>query len=278
MDKINAQIWLPKKRALDKLPQKITHMAIGAHCDDLEIIGLDGIVKHFKKRGNNFFGVIVSNSQGGPIHPKFKHYSPSKIEKIREEEQIKAAQIGKYKGVAFLRYPSVKIKDPKSSPEIEEKIRELAEYLNPQIIYTHSLFDKHPTHIAVSLRTIEALRNSAVKPEKLYGVSVWGSLNWLSQDKQVVFNLSSYEKLILKLLRVFKSQRFGPHKHDQALLSKMRADAIYLKTHEFTKHTSLIKAVDLSPLIHKNLSLDDYLKSYISDLERTLFERINKLK
>ncbi len=272
----NIQIWTPNRKSFEELRKKTTHLGVCAHSDDLEVIAFDGIVKHFKDKRSNFFGIVVSDNQGKPIHPKYKSFSLSKVQKIREEEQIKAARLGEYAGLAFLRYPSSKIKDAKYKEKIKEKIKEVVDFLRPSIVYTHSLFDRHLSHVAVTLRAIEALRglNKNKRPDKLYGVEVWGGLDWLSQKRREVFDVSGYEELSSKLLRVFKSQRFGLHRYDVAFLSRMKSNAVYYKTHQFSKSTSLIFAMDLTQLVkNKRLSIKKYLKSHINAFSDNVFRR-----
>ena len=251
------QLWLREAKSLKQLSKKVTHLAIGAHSDDLEVIAFDGIVKHFKDKRSNFFGIVVSDNQGKPIHPKYKSSSLSKVQKIREEEQIKAARLGEYAGLAFLRYPSSEIRNPFYEKKIEGKIIELIELLKPLVIYTHNLADKHPTHLAVALRVIDALKKlpKGKRPKKLYGVEVWGGLDWLSDKDKVVFDVSGYELLASKILGVFKSQMFGPHRYDEASLSRRRANAVYHKTHKFSLFLSKVFY-----LLHLNFLLLNFLQ------------------
>ena len=274
------QIWMPNRKSLEQLRKETTHLGICAHSDDLEVIAFDGIIKHFKDKRSNFFGIVVSDNQGRPIHPKYKSSSLSKVQKIREEEQIKAARLGEYAGLAFLRYPSSKIKDAKYKEKIKEKIKEIVSFLRPSIIYTHSLFDRHSTHVAVSLRAIEALRglNKNKRTDKLYGVEVWGGLDWLSDKDKVIFDVSGYEELASNLLKVYHSQIFGSHRYDIAVLSKRKANAIYHKTHQFSKSTSLIFAMDLTQLVkNKRLNVKKYFKSHINAFSDNVFCRLKEI-
>lgn len=269
-------LWTPKRKNKIKELKKITHLGIGAHADDLEIIALDGIVKHFKNKKNNFFGIVVSDNKGKPRHPRYKDYSALKMQEIRKKEQIKAACLGEYAGLAFLNYPSPKIKKVKSKGEIEDKIKKLIESLMPSVIYTHSLTDRHPTHVAVALRVIGALRRLTIdkKEVKVYGVEVWGSLDWLLGKDKVVFDVSGYDELSASLLKAFKSQTYGNHRYDLGTLSRMKANAVYYKSHAFSGSTSLVYAMNLTPLINnKKLKIKKFLKYQLVSFEKDIFLR-----
>jgi LmbE family N-acetylglucosaminyl deacetylase len=279
-EELNTQLWFPDKDNFDKLSENTTHMAIGAHCDDLEIIGLDGIVRHFENKKNNFYGVVVSNSQGKPYHPKYRNLSPEQIQKIREREQIKAAGIGQYTGLAFLNYPSNRIKNKKYKDEITNKIQEIIKIINPKTLYTHNPFDRHPTHVVTCLRVIEALRGlkKSKRPSRVYGVEVWGSLDWLPDDKKVAFDVSAHKQLTEKLLSVYKSQNYKNNRYDEAVLGRMRANSVFSKPHQFSKEKFLIYALDLLPLLKGKTNIGKYLKRYLETFLEDSLSRIDDVK
>jgi hypothetical protein len=77
------------------------------------------------------------------------------------------------------------------------------EAARPQVIYTHNLADKHDTHVAVVLRTLQALRElpREARPEHVYGCEVWRDLDWLSDADKVVFDVQAHENLAMSLVR-----------------------------------------------------------------------------
>ncbi|MCK4519129.1 MAG: PIG-L family deacetylase, partial [Candidatus Omnitrophica bacterium] len=214
-------------------------------------------------------GILLSDNRGKPIHPRYKNFSLSKIQKVREDEQKKAALLGEYAGLCFLRYPSAFIRNTRYKKEVEAAVKRLIEKIKPSVIYTHSLTDKHPTHRAAACRVIGALKRTAPdkRPEYLYGIGVWGGLDWLPDSKRKAFDVSGYEELASKLLKAYKSQMFGLHRYDAAVLSRRRANAIFHRSRGFSKSSSIIYAMELTSLINNpKLTIKKYLKSVANEL------------
>ena len=63
-----AEIWIPDGAEESRALARTTHMAIGAHQDDLEIMAYDGIMKCFQQTEYWFCGVVVTNGSGSPAH------------------------------------------------------------------------------------------------------------------------------------------------------------------------------------------------------------------
>lgn len=120
---------------------------------------------------------------------KFKDFTDEMMKEIRIKEQEKAAEIGRYNKLYLLGYPSKEIKD-KNNEEIVNDYIEIIRELKPRVIYTHSILDKHPTHIGVALKVIEALRGLSKEymPEEFYGCEVWRGLGWISDGKEKILN------------------------------------------------------------------------------------------
>ena len=90
----SAQLYIP-----DGLPQaealaRTTHMGIGAHQDDLEIMAIDGILKCFQQDDKWFTGVVVTDGRGSPRSGLYANYSDDQMQQVRVKEQIKAAVVG----------------------------------------------------------------------------------------------------------------------------------------------------------------------------------------
>ena len=142
----------------------------------------------------------------------------------------------------------------------------LFENTQPRYVYTHNLADKHPTHVAVAMRTIQALRKlpDDHKPERVYGCEVWRSLDWMLDEDKVVFDTSSHENLQASLLGVFDSQASGGKSYDLATMARRRANATYFALHDADVSTSLAFAMDLTSLVHNAaLNVSQYIQEYI---------------
>ncbi len=258
------KIYIPDKQPLGAVYKRNKHLAIVAHADDIEILAL----KPIAQKPGGFFGIVVGDNKGAPIKPDYKNLSPDKIQGIREKEQELAARAGRYSGVAFLRISSRDIKNFQKKREVVDKIFNLIKQMSIETIYTHSLFDNHPTHVAVTQAVISSIKKLPLnkRPKAIYGMEVWGSLEWLPEKYKAAFDVSSSVDLIKKLLAVYKSQYYKGHRYDEAVLGRLRANAIFNKSHKFSGKKALIYGLDLSPLFKKRgLTGEKYLQSIIKD-------------
>lgn len=257
-----AEIFVPDNKSEYEAISRTTHMGFGAHSDDLEIMAFDGIKECFRNIDKWFFGVTVVGGgglRGGP----YAKYSEDDMRKVRRKEQKEAAIIGEYAGVAYLGYRSEAVCDPTNQAPTED-IKDLLALAKPSVVYTHSLTDKHPTHLAVVLRTIMGLRELSLAPI-LYGCEVWRSLDWMVDGDKVPLDVSDHKNLEAALLGVYDSQiRGGKKRYDLAVPGRRRANATFYKPDEDDKATSVIFAMDLTPLVvDRSLDIEEYVEGYI---------------
>ena len=90
----SAEIWIPDGAAEAAALARVTHMGIGAHQDDLEIMALDGILAGFGSTQNWFMGVIVTDGAGSPRAGLYANYTDEQMKAARRAEQKKAAVVG----------------------------------------------------------------------------------------------------------------------------------------------------------------------------------------
>ena len=147
------QIYLPKNRN----PNKVKYLCICAHQDDCEIMAVDGILKGYYSKKYSFALVVSSDGAGSARSGAYKDYTDEMMKKVRIEEQKEASEIGRYNSLYLLNYTSKEIKDNNNSEIVDEYIK-IIEELRPEVIYTHSVLDKHPTHLGVAKKVIEAVR------------------------------------------------------------------------------------------------------------------------
>jgi len=275
-----AEVYVPDGTPDPDALARTTHLAVGTHPDDLEIMAFDGILKCFQRPDSWFTGVVVTNGSGSPRDDLYKDYTDEMMQTVRRAEQKKASQVGEYGALILLDYPSSDIKDA-SNPAPGADLRAIFEKTRPETVYTHNPADKHDTHVAVALRTISALRSlppGSFRPRKLYGCEVWRDLDWLADEDKVAFDVSAHENLQAALLGVFDSQICGGKRYDLATQGRRRANATYFASHGTDTATSLIYAMDLTPLLQDpGLPVNDFVQSHIQKFAADVGKRLTRL-
>jgi len=273
-----AEIFIPDGKLIESGLARTTHLGIGAHQDDLEIMALDGILDCFQKDNQWFCGVVVTDGRGSPRKNLYEDYSDEEMRIIRIKEQKKAAVVGEYSAQIFLDYPSSSVKS-NSNTKVIEDIARVIQAASPEVVYTHNLADKHDTHVAVSLRVIEAIQKlpEHQKPSTVYGCEVWRDLDWMVDSDKITFNVSSHENLQSALLGVFDSQIAGGKRYDLATMGRRRANATYFASHGTDIHTGIIFAMDLTPLVTEtNMEITDYLNGFLERFSNDITKRLAK--
>lgn len=271
--------YIPDSNGLEPscAESKTTDLAVSAHQDDIEIMAAKGVIDCFGKDDRYFGAVIVTDGAGSPRDDLYADYTDDDMKTIRVKEQKKAAYVGEYSFCAFLGYTSAQVKDRSQKAATEELSRLIAQ-ASPECVYTHNIFDKHPTHVAVSLRVIEAINMLPVsaRPKKLLGCEVWRSLDWISDDKKIILDVSSHENISNAILGVFDSQICGGKRYDLATSGRRRANATYLASHG-TDTVSLANiGVDMTELISESpVTPEEFAEKYLDMFRRELLSNIH---
>jgi LmbE family N-acetylglucosaminyl deacetylase len=271
----NAQLFVPDGLPAEQALTRTTHMAISAHQDDIEIMAIEGILACFQQPDKWFTGVVVTDGAGSPRADLYQDYTDEQMRAIRVVEQKKAAMVGDYAAQALLDYPSAVIKNPAQKDPVED-LQALLRLARPQVVYTHNLADKHPTHVAVALRVVEAIRllPAAERPGRLLGCEVWRDLGWMMDEDKVVFDTTAHESLQAALLGVFDSQIAGGKRYDLATMGRRKANATYFASHAVDVMQGMATGMDLTPLIQDpTLDLQEYVQGFI----RRFAEDVNRL-
>ena len=276
----SAQTYIPD--AIDEKDRiaRTTHMAFGAHQDDIEIMAFDGILKCFQRQDKWFTGVVVTNGSGSPRDDLYKDTTDEEMQAVRVVEQKKAAYVGEYAAQVFLDYPSSAIKDGSNQNPVED-IAHLIDEASPGIVYTHNLADKHDTHVAVTLRVIQAIRGlpKGRRPQKLFGCEVWRDLDWMIDSDKVIFDTTPHENLQTALLGVFDSQISGGKRYDLATMGRRRANATYFASHATDITTGMAFAMDLTALIEDpSISCQTFIQGHFERFANEVNERLDKLQ
>jgi LmbE family N-acetylglucosaminyl deacetylase len=273
----SAEIYVPDGKPVEVALKKTTHMGIGAHQDDLEIMAFDGILKCFQQDEKWFCGVVVTNGSGSPRDDVYKDYTDDEMVVVRKLEQKKAAFVGEYNAQIFLDYSSSSIKNNSDQDPTDDLVKLLG-ITQPEVVYTHNLADKHNTHIGVAMRVIQAIRSlpENERPKKVFGCEVWRDLDWMVDQDKVVFDLSSHENLQAALLGVFDSQICGGKRYDLATLGRRRAHATYYESHGVDTTTGINFAMDLTPLVvDMKLDIVGYLEEHIDRFLQDVKNRVS---
>jgi LmbE family N-acetylglucosaminyl deacetylase len=211
-------------------------------------------------------------------HGRYRGHTDEQMKKVRRAEQKKAALVGDYAGQVLLDHPSGAVRG-KPRPVIED-LKSVLEVSSPSVVYTHSLSDKHDTHVAVALRVVQACReaSSENRPTRVLGCEVWRDLDWLADADKVQMSLRDYEHLERALLGVFDSQIAGGKRYDTAVMGRRQAHATFSQTHATDDTTGRVYAMDLTPLL-ANRKLDPvaYGMQLIDNFRRDVQDRIRRL-
>lgn len=275
-----AEIFVPDGTPAEQALARTTHMGIGAHQDDLEIMAYRGILDCFQRDDKWFLGVVVTNGSGSPRDDLYQDYTDEMMRVVRRKEQKKAAVIGEYTAQILLDFSSAAVKDGRNE-SIKEDLKKILLAARPQIIYTHNLADKHDTHVAVTLRVIQALRElpDDAKPQQVLGCEVWRDLDWMEDNDKVVLDVSAHENLAAALLGVFDSQICGGKRYDLATMGRRRAHATYFASHGVDVASGATYAMDLTPLIQDpSLDVQHYVQGFIDRFAQEVQQRIVNMR
>lgn len=274
-----AELFVPDQAKDQDALARTTHLAIGAHQDDLEIMAYHGIVECFQQSDKWFAGVVVTNGSGSARDNVYKDYTDAEMIDVRRKEQKKAAYLGEFGVLALLDHPSSDVKDPDNDAIVDELVT-LIEATRPDILYTHNLADKHDTHIGVVTKVIRALRkvHPDHRPRAVYGCEVWRDLDWVVDDEKVAFDVSRHPNLAASLVEIFDSQIIGGKRYDLATIGRRLANATFSSSHSVDESNAITYGVDLMPLVvNPDRDMATYITDYIDRFKADVADRIARI-
>lgn len=225
MDLDDQRLYVPDGLPAPEALSRVTHLGIGAHQDDLEFHALHGILECWDREDQWFGGITCTDGGGSSRTGPYADYGDDQMRAVRVEEQNSAARIGRYGAMIQLGYPSFQIRNPLSLDLLNE-LHELLDVIQPEIVYTHTLIDKHETHIAVVMNVISAIRELPAdrRPKRLLGFEGWRNLDWLPDENKIRLNVSARPELAAELAGVFPSQIAGGKRYDHAMDGRRAAN------------------------------------------------------
>jgi LmbE family N-acetylglucosaminyl deacetylase len=275
----DADVYVPDGSTVAEALARTTHLAVGAHQDDIEFMALHGVLECFRQADRWFSGVTVTDGGASPRSGPYEKFSDAEMRKIRVSEQRKAALIGDYACQIQLGYPSATVKDA-SNEDVVVYLKAIFEGASPEVVYLHNPADKHDTHVACCLRSIEALRalSEDKRPRQVFGCEVWRGLDWLLDSDKKILKLYDRANVAGALCGVFDSQISGGKRYDLAVQGRHLANATFYESHEVDKYDRLSFAIDLTPLVSDpSLSVGDYTLSLLRNMKDDITDRISRL-
>ena len=275
-----ASIYVPDGVGPAAAVARTTHLAIGAHQDDIPIMAYDGILRCFGQSDQWFLAVTVTDGAGSPRAGLYADYTDDQMRAVRVVEEQKAAFVGEYAAAIQLDYTSAAAKADESDTVVDELAR-IISAAAPSIVYTHNLADRHDTHVATALRTVAAIRSLAPeqRPGTLYGCEVWRDLDWLADSDKVLFDVSLHGNLSAALIGVYDSQVSGGKRYDLATDGRRLANATYLASHEVDEAEALIIGMDLTPLVSdEGLDPAEFVVDHINRMQQEVADRIERMR
>lgn len=273
-----ARIFIPDGNPAEEALKHITHLAIGAHQDDLEFMALHGILACYHSDTEWFGGVTCTNGAGSARTGPYARFTDEQMRAVRQQEQEAAAVAGRYGAMVQLDYPSAAVKSA-SDQSLKQDLKTILQAARPNIVYTHNLADKHETHIGVGIAALEAMRElpGEFHPHAVYGCEVWRGLDWLPDEDKVIHDLSGHENLAMALNGIFDSQIAGGKRYDLATLGRRRANATFFESHATDQSQMLSFAMDLTPLVaDPSLDIVGFITSYVRKLETQVRAALSK--
>lgn len=273
-----AHVFVPDGSPSSSALRRTTHLAIGAHPDDLEFMAWHPILECFEQPSLWFTGVVASDGRASPRAGQYAGTSDEAMVEVRLKEQRHAAVTGEYSAVVHLMHSERSAVMEGQPRLLVEDLKQVIAATQPRHLFTHNLADSHPHHLVVAVAVITALRELDYRPESFYGGEVWRGLDWLTHQHKVVFDVSGHQNLSAALMGVFDSQITGGKRYDLATAGRKRANATYYHATTTDQTTALEFCMDLRPLLERpELHPADYVGELIGAFQTEVQGRLASL-
>ena len=275
----DSAIFVPDGVVPTEALARTTHLGVGAHADDLEIMAIPSIPACCEDAERWFCGVVVTDGTGSPGTSSLGTSAEDRatLRDVRRREQERAAMLGRYGAQIFLDYASADVKEPRDDRVVTDLVT-LLRAPRPEVVYTHALSDAHETHVAVTLRVIAACRAlpTTERPDRVLGCEVWRDLDWLSPVDKICLPADERPELQAELIGAFTSQ-LGAKNYVAATLGRRAAHAAFSDSHASDRHRGVVWAMDLSPLVAGTADVGEYARGLVRRLEDDVLGRIRRL-
>jgi len=185
-------------------------MVVTPHPDDAEF-GVAGTVVRWVSEDKDVIYVVCTNGDKGTSDINMK---PEELARIREEEQLAAAELLGVREVIFLRHPDQSLED---TPEFRKEIVRLIRTYQPETVVTADPYRRylwHRDHRIASQVTLDAIfpyardlysypdfLEEGLQPHKVREVLLWGS-----EDSNYRSDITDTFDIKMAALRCHQSQ------------------------------------------------------------------------
>lgn len=244
-----AEVFIPDGASWEAACARVTHLVVAAHADDVELMAWHAVLN-----AGGLGAVIVTDGRGSARAGAYAQVSDDEMRDTRLAEQKRAASRGNYAVVIWLDHASAEVKRA-DCPALASDLGAVLGAVRARWVYTHNPADRHDTHVAVALHTVQALRANPAAVERVLGCEGWGGLDWLQAQDKVVLDVSTVEDRLMPMIGAFDSQIAGGKRYDLAAAGRKRANATFLESHAVDRASAVEYAMDLTPLV-KDPTLD----------------------
>ena len=263
-------------------PTEVWSLVIGAHPDDIEFMAFSAIEEFRRNSGRKVAGIVCTDGRGSLLTGGSDANSRVELAKVRFREQVEAAELAGYAALAQLGHSSVALLGCDGRKDLVEELVGLIERLKPKVIYIHSLFDKHPTHLAVGAAGFAAVRMLAgkgIRPQRIYGCEVWRGLDWLNDEDKVILDAGEDVEFAQTLYRVFRSQILPGKRYDRAVVGRKFANATFHDPGARDATAMAELAVDLTGLLDVPArDVKGHLMGYVERFRNRICQAIEGLE
>lgn len=249
LTRADADVFVPDGTTEDAALRRVTDLIVVAHADDAEFAALVPIFEAFDHTDRWVCVCVCTDGARSPRGGAYADVSDEEMVLIRRREQREAATIGRYGCLVQLGHPSDDVRD--RSREVVCDIGTVLERTRAHTVWTHEPADVHPTHVAVSAACVEACRKTTLsdRPHRLHGCAGWRSLDWVTGDRLLRFDVSASQALSGALMSVFESQIAGGKRYDLAAAGRQRAAATLSAYGDVDSATHVVQALDMTELL-----------------------------
>ncbi|MCL1944197.1 MAG: PIG-L family deacetylase [Firmicutes bacterium] len=243
-----------------------TDLVIAAHFDDVEFMSYSVITNCMQNPNKGMGAVVITDGGGSPRGGKYANITDEQMIELRIEEQKNAAKLGQYSDMIMLMQSSKLVKE--CSQDIVQQVAKTIIDIGPQVLYTHNIFDKHPTHQATFKIVISALKSLPMhqRPKQLIGCEVWRALDWINDVDKIPMDTSFDHDFARKLFGMFESQIIGGKNYGNAVIGRFVANATFYQTHSVDEYESLSYGLDMTALIDdRNLTMTQLATQHLDN-------------